>query len=70
MNVAGIYQTDFESDIVVKTTVAVWIPWSSNNTTLYTTGLCYEHRHSVIKFSNISGTSTSDAVEKGRFNRP
>ncbi len=38
----------------------VWIPWSSYNTTLYTTGLSFNHRLNVVKFSNVSGTSKTD----------
>ncbi len=40
----------------------VWKLLSSCNTTLYTTGLCYEHRHDVNKLSNDSSTSTTDMV--------
>ncbi len=47
----------------------VWIPWSSYSTVLYTAGLSYEHRHNVVKFFNVSGTSTTDTVQKGRLNR-
>ncbi len=47
----------------------VWIPWSSHNTTLYTTGLFYEHKQGVVKFSNVSGTFTTDTVQKGWLNR-
>ncbi len=54
MNVARIYRTDIESDMAVKTAVAVCETWSSYNTSLYTTGLPYEHRHGVVQFSNIS----------------
>ncbi len=42
----------------------VWISRSSYNTTLYTTGLCYEHRHDVMKLYNFSGTSTTDTLQK------
>ncbi len=45
----------------------VWIAWSSYNTTLYTTGLYYEHRHDAVKFSNVSGTFTADGVQKWLF---
>ncbi len=48
----------------------VWIRWNSDNKTLYTTGLFYEHRHGVVKFSNVSGTSTTDTVQKGWLNWP
>ncbi len=55
----------------VKTTITVWIPWSSYNTTLYTMGLFYEHRYGVVKFSNISWTwTTTDTVHKGWLNLP
>ncbi len=67
MKVAWIYQTDIESDTAVKTTVAVCEYTSSYNTTM---GLSNEHRHDVVKFSNVSGTSTTDTVQKGWLNRP
>ncbi len=35
----------------------VWILSSSDTSTLYSTGWSCEHRHSVVEFSNISGTS-------------
>ncbi len=65
-----IYWTDIESDMAVKTAVAVWILWSSYNTTLYTTGLSYERRHGVVKFSNVSRTSTADAVQRWWLYQP
>ncbi len=42
----------------------VWIAQSSYNTTLCTTGLSCKHRHGVVKFSNVSGNSTTDTVQK------
>ncbi len=42
--------------------------WSSYDRTLYTTGLSNEHRHGIVKFSNM--TSTTDAVRRGWFSRP
>ncbi len=50
---------DIESDIVTKTNIAV----------------CEHHaapaaRHGVVKFSSVSGTSTTETVQKGWLNRP
>ncbi len=42
----------------------LWILRSSDNTTLYTKGLFYELRHDVLKFSNLSWTSTTEIVQK------
>ncbi len=47
----------------------VWIPQSSYSITLYTTGLSNEHRSHYVKFSNISGTSTTDTVQLWWLNR-
>ncbi len=40
----------------------VWIPRSSSNTTLYTAGLSYEHRH--VKFSSLSKAFSTDTVQR------
>ncbi len=48
----------------------VWTLWSSYNMTLYTTGLPNENRQDVVKFSNISGISATDTVQKGWLNQP
>ncbi len=50
--------SDVESDMAVKTELCQNTP-SSYNTTLFTTGLCYEHRHDAIKIPNVSTTSTT-----------
>ncbi len=42
----------------------VWIAWSSYNTPFYTLGWFYECRHRVVKFSNLSRTSTTDLVQQ------
>ncbi len=47
---------------------SVWIPQRSYNTTLYTTRLCYEHRHDVVKFCSVSGTA--DTVQRWWLNQP
>ncbi len=31
---------------------------------IHTTGWCYEHRHDIVKFSNVSKTSTTITVQK------
>ncbi len=46
----------------------VWIPQNSYNTTSYITGLSYEHTHGIVKFSSVSGTSTTDTVQKRWLN--
>ncbi len=69
MNIAGIYKTDTESDMAVKTTVAMHEYCVAPTTWHYTTGLFYEHRQGVIKISSASGTSTADTVQKGCLNR-
>ncbi len=45
---------DVESDVAIKTAIAVCEHTELYDTTSYTTWLCYEHRHDVVKFSNIS----------------
>ncbi len=45
----------------------VWILWSCTTnfiTLTYTTELCHEHRHDVVKFFNVSGTFPADTVQK------
>ncbi len=48
---------------------SVWVRWSSDKTTLYTTGFSYEHRHCVLQFSKVSETSATDTVQKGGLNQ-
>ncbi len=36
-------------------------------TRLHTPQLRYEHRHNIVRFSNLCGTSTTDAVQKWRL---
>ncbi len=59
--VAGIYQTDWIRHSGQNNCCCVWTAWSSYSTTLYTTQLSDQHRHGVVKFSNVSGTSTTDS---------
>ncbi len=53
---------------LINNSCCVWIPRSSYNTTSYTMWSSYEHRHSVVKFSSISGTSTTDTEQKWWLN--
>ncbi len=46
---------DLEIDMAVKTTTAVCEHSELYHMTLYTTRLSCEHRHGVVKFSNMSG---------------
>ncbi len=62
--VVRIYQTDFESDIAVRTTVAVCEYGGALTTRPYTS-----QGYGVVKFSSVSGTSTTDTEQKGWLNR-
>ncbi len=61
MDVAGIC---IESDMDVKTTVAVCEYHGAPTTQLYAPQDYFTNRRDVVKFSNISGTSTTDTVQR------